>query len=63
MSDIKKGDQVQLKSGGQIMTVQELGDYSGASGIANGAKCVWFDKDGVKDRVFDVESLNIRDDL
>jgi len=43
MSDIKKGDQVQLKSGGPIMTVQEIGDYSMSDGIENGAKCVWFD--------------------
>jgi uncharacterized protein YodC (DUF2158 family) len=43
VADVKKGDQVQLKSGGPIMTVQEIGDYSMNAGIEDGAFCVWFD--------------------
>ena len=59
MAEIKKGDQVQLKSGGPIMTVQSLDDYS-AAGIENGAMCVWFgDKNQPMEKVFDVETLVI----
>ena len=63
MSDIKKGDQVQLKSGGPIMTVEALGNYEMEAGIENGAKCVWFQKETPQARVFDVKSLSIPNDL
>jgi len=56
MSDIKKGDTVVLKSGGPIMTVQDIGDYM-ASGIKNGAYCVWFDGNVPKQKAFDLEML------
>ena len=59
MSNIKKGDQVQLKSGGPIMTVQDTGDYTMAAGIENGAVCVWFDGNNPVDKVFDVATLEI----
>ncbi len=47
MSDFKKGDTVELKSGGLNMTVQELGDFPNESGltIKDAALCVWFDPD------------------
>lgn len=43
MSEIKKGYRVVLKSGGPLMTVRGVGDYSMSSGIEDGALCVWFD--------------------
>jgi len=48
MSEIKKGDRVVLKSGGPLMTVQGVGDYSMSSGIEDGALCVWFDGNNPK---------------
>ena len=58
MSDITKGDVVQLKSGGPAMTVESVGNYSGmGTGPENGAKCVWFDKDKPSSKVFDVAIL------
>ena len=53
MSEIKKGDQVQLRSGRPIMTVQELGDYSMSGGAGEGAFCVWFDGNKPMEKVFD----------
>lgn len=57
MSEIKKGDRVQLKSGGPIMTVSGIGDYSMSKGIENGALCVWFDGKEPKERVFDLDTI------
>lgn len=58
MSDFKKGDVVQLKSGGPKMTIQDLGDY-GPTGPEEGASCVWFEKDKRQDFVFDVAVLKV----
>jgi uncharacterized protein YodC (DUF2158 family) len=38
MAEIKEGDQVQVKSGGPVMTVQEITDGG------KFALCVWFDE-------------------
>lgn len=58
MSEIKKGDVVQLKSGGPKMTVVDLGDYAGMGlGPANGAKCNWFEGAKPQEKVFDVVAL------
>jgi uncharacterized protein YodC (DUF2158 family) len=51
MSSFNKGDQVKLKSGGPVMTVQSIGDYS-PMGPENGVSCTWFD--GAKKRQEDV---------
>ncbi len=60
MSDFKKGDVVQLKSGGPKMTVENVADYSGwGAGPENGAKCVWFEKNEAKEKVFDVAVLTL----
>jgi uncharacterized protein YodC (DUF2158 family) len=59
MSEFKKGDQVQLKSGGPVMTVSDLGDYSSGMSLGpeKGVKCIWFDTvkgvQQVQERVFD----------
>ena len=59
MSEIIKGDRVMLKSGGPVMTVQNLGDYTMSSGIEKGALCVWFDGNKPMEMVFDIEALEI----
>ncbi|WP_046382696.1 DUF2158 domain-containing protein [Pseudomonas veronii] len=61
MSDITKGQVVQLKSGGPKMTVTEVGNYAGEYGMGpeNGAKCVWFEKNKPEEKVFDVEVLTL----
>jgi uncharacterized protein YodC (DUF2158 family) len=59
MPDLKKGDTVRLKSGGPLMTVQDIGDYSSSGGAEKGAACVWFQdgKGPVQEQVFDTEIL------
>ena len=59
MSEIKKGDRVVLKSGGPLMTVQDIGDYLMSSGIEDGALCVWFDGNKPQEKVFDRATLEI----
>ena len=48
---INVGDEVQLKSGGPIMTVQEIQDGG------RYALCVWFDGNSPKTHVFPVATL------
>ncbi|MDR5815807.1 DUF2158 domain-containing protein [Caballeronia sp. LZ033] len=61
MSEVKKGDVVELKSGGPRMTVAEVDDYS-PMGPLRGAKCVWFEKNAQKEHVFDVDVLKVVND-
>lgn len=57
MSDFNKGDQVKLKSGGPVMTVQNIGDY-GPLGPEEGVSCTWFDAKHVRnEHVFDAAVL------
>jgi uncharacterized protein YodC (DUF2158 family) len=56
MSDIKKGDLVKLKSGGPVMTVQEIDDYT-MKGSKDDASCVWFDGTEPKEKVFELSTL------
>jgi len=56
MDEIKKGDEVKLKSGGPIMTVQDIGDYVTA-GIEDGISCIWFEGKDIKEKVFDRATL------
>jgi uncharacterized protein YodC (DUF2158 family) len=51
MPNIKKGDVVQLKSGGPHMTVQQTNDES--------AECVWFSGYEDKSAWFDLASLEV----
>jgi len=57
MSEIQKGDVVQLKSGGPRMTVQDIGDYGFSGDPINGALCVWFEKNKAEEKVFDITVL------
>lgn len=57
MSEIQKGDVVQLKSGGPRMTVQDIGDYGFSDSSTNGALCVWFEKNKAEEKVFDLAVL------
>ena len=59
MPTFKKGDVVVLKSGGPLMTIQDLGDYSLSSAIEHGALCVWFDGPKRQEAVFDVDGLQL----
>lgn len=62
MNEIKKGELVQLKSGGPVMTVQNVGDYSETDGIDDGARCVWFAGNTPYEKVFDRATLEIYDE-
>lgn len=58
MDSFKKGDVVQLKSGGPLMTVADVGDYSDMGmGPKEGVKCDWFEKDQRRTELFDAATL------
>lgn len=57
MDEIKKGDEVKLKSGGPVMTVRDVGDYSFGAGIEDGVLCVWFEGAKPQEKVFDRATL------
>lgn len=60
MTDFKKGDVVKMLSGGPKMTIVDLGDYSGSGlGPESGAKCQWFEKEKLKEAVFETAALEI----
>jgi len=52
MSEFKKGDVVQLKSGGPKMTIGYL-----LTDDTNRVKCTWFDGKTVKEETFYTEQL------
>lgn len=53
---LKIGDVVILKSGGPIMTVHNMGDYS-PMGPKNGVNCIWFDGAKKMSDVFHPDTL------
>jgi uncharacterized protein YodC (DUF2158 family) len=59
MKEIQKGSKVLLKSGGPVMTVQDIGDYTMSCGIDNGALCVWFDGNKPMEKIFGIECLEL----
>ncbi|MDB5322125.1 MAG: hypothetical protein JWN40_3756 [Phycisphaerales bacterium] len=61
MVNLNKGDTVRLKSGGPLMTIQELASYE-PTGPKDGANFVWFDGKKKFEDVFDVAVLEISDD-
>lgn len=56
-NDIKAGSTVQLKSGGPIMTVDQVGNP--AMGGGPSAWCQWFVKTKLEKGVFPLTSLNV----
>lgn len=63
MPEFKKGDLVNLKSGGPKMVVSDVGDYS-PHGSEDGVNCVWFDGSKSSEKVFDAATLEYwKDDL
>ncbi|MEI7038124.1 YodC family protein [Fulvimonas yonginensis] len=54
MSDFKKGDVVQLKSGGPLMTI--IADYPSHS-HGHSVRCVWFNENKPVEETFVVEAL------
>ena len=54
--DFKKGDVVQLKSGGPKMTI------AGQASSGHGWICTWFENGEVKTYVFDEEALTKADE-
>jgi len=57
MPKFEKGDEVRLKSGGPVMTVEGIGDYSFGAGIEDGVVCIWFEGAELKDHIFDAATL------
>jgi uncharacterized protein YodC (DUF2158 family) len=56
--DFKVGDPVQLKSGGPVMIIEEIGQREATgAGAKEEAKCVWFSGAVVKERLFDLRTL------
>jgi uncharacterized protein YodC (DUF2158 family) len=58
MSEFKKGDVVELKSGGPKMTIGAVGNFS-PDGPIHGAVCVWFEGKNKHEEVFDIDALRI----
>lgn len=52
----KIGDVVLLKSGGPLMTVHSIGNYS-AQGLNPGILCVWFDQAKKVEDVFHPDAI------
>jgi uncharacterized protein YodC (DUF2158 family) len=57
--DLKIGDVVQLKSGGPLMTIEDIGKYNYSD--KDKAKCIWFDGKKRYEDVFDFETLEKAD--
>jgi len=58
MSNITIGECVVVKSGGPVMTVEEVDDFT-PQGPENGARCVWFDENKPMERIFEVQALKV----
>ena len=52
---LNAGDTVRLKSGGPLMTIEEIAEYFGRTGIH--AKCVWFKEKTKSEELFKLSSL------
>jgi uncharacterized protein YodC (DUF2158 family) len=61
MAQFNKGDVVMLKSGGERMTVEDVGDYSQGMGMGpeDGVHCVWFEGKKVQSHTFDAATLTL----
>jgi uncharacterized protein YodC (DUF2158 family) len=58
VSNFKAGDVVQLKSGGPLMTIKEVGEFAGYN---QGVRCVWFAGSKMQTGIFDSASLKAAD--
>jgi uncharacterized protein YodC (DUF2158 family) len=58
VNEYSVGDVVQLKSGGPLMTVHSIGDYS-PTGPNPGLHCIWFDKATKNEDVFDPRAVEL----
>ncbi len=56
MNPFEIGEVVQLKSGGPLMTIHSIGDYS-PTGPNPGLLCVWFDDKKKVEDVFDPRAV------
>jgi uncharacterized protein YodC (DUF2158 family) len=54
--EITLGDLVELKSGGPMMTVEEIGKY-GMGATKDRAKCVWFENKKRMEAIFELHTL------
>jgi uncharacterized protein YodC (DUF2158 family) len=61
MNQFQIGDVVVLKSGGPLMTVHGIGDYS-PTGPNPGLLCVWFDDKKKVEEVFDPRAVQRDED-
>lgn len=61
MNQFEIGEVVHLKSGGPLMTVHSIGDYS-PTGPNPGVLCVWFNEQKKFEDVFDPRALEIYHD-
>ena len=52
---IKNGDEVQLNSGGPIMTAEKVEEWNGAMRV----RCQWFDRGELKTGIFPLTSLKL----
>ena len=62
MGEFEIGDVVKLKSGGPLMTISNIGDYSESGHAKEGAYCEWFEGKENKKAVFDVRILSKYED-
>ena len=59
MSEVTVGATVRLKSGGPVMTVEQIGQKAMGGGGADHAWCQWFDKTKLTTGVFPLTSLDV----
>jgi uncharacterized protein YodC (DUF2158 family) len=57
MADFSVGDIVQLKSGGPLMTIKKIGEYSADKSGTLSAQCTWFDGKKPYSEVFPLHTL------
>lgn len=56
--ELQIGEVVQLKSGGPLMTIHGIGDYTMGAGFNPGILCVWFDANKKVEDVFHPDALD-----
>jgi len=59
MSEFSIGDVVVLKSGGPLMTIENIGDYT--PNANPGVYCVWFDERTKMEEVFHLDAVELYD--